>query len=98
MHSIFSSRMLAIELRRVALREDVGTLADALLGSVALVPLDEAVLAHAEILLPATVGTLDALHLATALRLSDAGRVAALLTYDARLAAGAQAHGLATLA
>ena len=62
----FSSRLLAIELRRVALREAMPAVADALLGSVALVPLDEAILVHAETVMPATVATLDALHLAYA--------------------------------
>lgn len=93
----FSSRLLAIELRRVALRESVPALADALLASVALMPLDETILSRAETVTPATVTTLDALHLATALRLADAGLVTTLLTYDGRLAGAADAHGLATL-
>jgi len=94
----FSSRLLAVELRRVALREALPAVADALLGSVALVPLDEAILANAETLTPATVATLDALHLATALHLADAGLLTTLLTYDDRLAAGARANGLTSLA
>lgn len=94
----FSSRLLAIELRRVALREAMPAVADALLGSVALVPLDEAILVHAETVMPATVATLDALHLATAIHLTNAGLVTTLLTYDERLAAGARAHGVPSLA
>lgn len=94
----FSSRLLAVELRRVALREAMPSAADALLGGVALIPLDEGLLAGAETVTPATVTTLDALHLVTALKLSNAGFVTALLTYDERLAAGARAHGLAPLA
>ncbi len=94
----FSSRLLAIELRRVALRETIPAVADALLGSVALVPLDEAILVQAETVPPATVATLDALHLATALHLTNAGLVTTLLTYDERLTAAAQAHGLPSLA
>ena len=93
----FSSRLLAIELRRVALRETIPAVADALLGGVALVPLDEAILVQAETVMPATVATLDALHLATALHLTNAGLVTTLLTYDERLAAGARAHGLPSL-
>jgi len=65
---------------------------------VALVPLDEAILVLAETVTPATVATLDALHLATALLLADAGLVTTLLTYDERLAAGGRAHGLPSLA
>lgn len=94
----FSSRLLAIELRRVALRAGELTIADALLGSVALVPLDEMTLVHAETVPPAAVATLDALHLATALRLAEAGLATTMLTYDVQLAAGAEAHGLSILA
>lgn len=94
----FSSRLLAIELRRVALREAMPVVADALLGSVALVPMNEAILVHAETVLPATVATLDALHLSTALHLNRAGLITTLLTYDERLAAGARTHGLPTIA
>ncbi len=94
----FSSRLLAVELRRVALRENLPAVADALLGSVALIPLDEAILATAETVTPAEVATLDALHLATALRLADAGLLTTVLTYDDRLAAGARANGLTALA
>ncbi len=94
----FSSRLLAIELRRVALREAMPAVADALLGSVALVPLDEAILVHAETVMPATVATLDALHLATAIHLTNGGLVTTLLTYGERLAAGARAHGVPSLA
>jgi predicted nucleic acid-binding protein len=94
----FSSRLLAVELRRVALREALPAVADALLGSVALVPLDDAILVTAETVMPATVATLDALHLVTAMRLADAGLITTLLTYDERLAAGSRAQGLPSLA
>jgi predicted nucleic acid-binding protein len=94
----FSSRLLAVELRRVALRESLPAVADALLGGVALVPLDEAILASAEAVMPATVATLDALHLATALQLAGEGLITTVLTYDDRLTAGAAAHGLSPLA
>lgn len=92
-----ASRLLRLELRRLGLRE--GRLADAdrLLAGVALVPVDEDLLAAAETLPPVTVAALDAIHLATALRLSHAGRLDALMTYDARLAEGARAHGLTVL-
>lgn len=93
----FSSRLLAVELRRVALRRGLPAVADALLGSVALVPLDDTILAHAETVTPANVATLDALHLATALRLAQAGAVTTILTFDLRLAAGARANGLTAL-
>jgi predicted nucleic acid-binding protein len=93
-----SSRLMRVELRRLGLRE--GRLADAdqLLAGVALVPVDEDLLAAAETVPPTTVATLDAIHLVTALRLSHAGRLDAVMTYDARLADSAQQHGLTVLA
>ena len=51
----------------------------------------------AETLAPPGVATLDAIHLASALRVADAGLLGALMTYDTRLAAGAAAHGLRVL-
>jgi uncharacterized protein len=72
--------------------------ADQLLAGIALIPLDEAALAAAETLPPATVSTLDAIHLVAALRLAQAGLLDALMTYDARLAAGAREHRLPVLA
>jgi predicted nucleic acid-binding protein len=89
-----ASRLLRVELRRLALREGILGHADLLLSAVALLPLDEAVLVAAESLEPAGVGTLDAIHLATALRLAEADLISALMTYDARLAEGAREHGL----
>ncbi len=94
----FASRLLAVELRRVALREQVSERADALLGSIALVPLHEELLAAAESVPPAAVATLDALHLVTALKLRDGGLIASIMTYDHRLGAAAATHGLAVVA
>ncbi len=93
-----ASRLLRIELRRLGLR--VGRLEDAdrLVGSVALVPLDDATLAAAETVAPAHVATLDAIHLATVVRLARARRLDAVMTYDARLAEGVRQHGLTVLA
>jgi predicted nucleic acid-binding protein len=93
-----ASRLMAVELRRLASRERLVEAADRIASSVALVPVDEAILAVAEGLPPATVATLDAIHLATALRLRRAGVLDAVMTYDARLAAGAAHHGLRVLA
>jgi predicted nucleic acid-binding protein len=93
-----SSRLLRVELRRLALRHDVLEAASELLAAVALVPVDQATLDDAETVPPASVTTLDAIHLATAIRLQTAGVVDTLITYDARLATGATHHGLAVLA
>jgi predicted nucleic acid-binding protein len=92
-----ASRLMRIELRRLALREGLLDAADQLLSGVALIPLDDAVLAHAETVPPAIVATLDAIHLATALTLATAGFLDTVMTYDARLADGAEQHGLRVL-
>jgi predicted nucleic acid-binding protein len=68
-----------------------------LLAGISLIPLDEQVLAAAETLTPWTVATLDAIHLATAIRLSTTGELDALMTYDKQLASAALEHGLEVL-
>jgi predicted nucleic acid-binding protein len=93
-----ASRLLRVELRRLALREGRLHDADQVLAGIALLPLDEELLAAAETVTPTTVATLDAIHLVTALRLSGAGRLDAVMTYDVRLADGARQHGLTVLA
>lgn len=50
-----------------------------------------------EALSPATVGTLDAIHLATAVRLAEADKLDALMTYDKRLATATREHGIKVL-
>ena len=89
-----SSRLMPVELRRLGQRYDRLADADQLLAGVALLPLDETTLRSAETLAPPGVATLDAIHLASALRVADADLLGALMTYDSRLAAGAAAHGL----
>lgn len=89
-----ASRLAKVELRRLALRKDLVPAADRLLAAVALLPIDEGLLVAAESVAPASVATLDAIHLVTALRLAQAGRVDAVMTYDKRLAEGAREHGL----
>lgn len=92
-----ASRLLRVELRRLALRHDVLEAAGELLAAVALVPADPTLLDDAELVRPASVATLDAIHLVTAIRLAEAGFLETVMTYDARLAAGAAHHGLAVL-
>lgn len=92
-----ASRLLQVELRRLALRHGVLDAADQLLAGLALLPVDEALLTSAETVRPASAATLDAIHLATILRLSSAGLVDAVLTYDRRLAEAAGEHGLTVL-
>ena len=93
-----ASRLLRIELRRLALRHGLLDHADQLLSGVALLPVDEAVLDAAETIQPASVAALDAIHLVTALRLARDALIDAVMTYDARLAEGVQAHGLSVIA
>lgn len=93
-----ASRLLRIELCRLALRHDLLDTAEQLLKRISLLPLDDAILATAETTPPTTVATLDAIHLTTALRLADGGALDAVMTYDRQLADGARAHGLTVLA
>jgi predicted nucleic acid-binding protein len=95
---LVASRLLAVELRRLALRHDLLADADRLISAIALVPLSEPLLRAAELVPPSSVASLDAIHLATALSLASTEEIDSLLTYDAQLAAGAQHHGLAVLA
>jgi uncharacterized protein len=92
-----ASRLLRVELRRVGTREGVLDRADLLLTDISLIALDEEILAAAETLTPSTVTTLDAIHLATAVRLAEADELDALMTYDKRLADGARKHGIKVL-
>lgn len=94
---VVSSRLLRVELRRLAMRANRLDAVTELLAEVALMPLDEAILTASETVIPANVGTLDAIHLATATYLAKAGEVNALITYDKRLAQGAQEHGITVL-
>ncbi|MGI9021372.1 MAG: PIN domain-containing protein [Solirubrobacterales bacterium] len=93
-----SSRILGLELRRLALRHDVLADAEQLLSAVALIPLTDSLMAAAEAVAPPSVAALDAIHLATALDLSQSIQLAAILTYDQRLADGAAHHGIQALA
>jgi predicted nucleic acid-binding protein len=70
---------------------------DELLSGKVLIPIDEEILAAAETIAPHTVATLDAIHLATAVRLASVGKLDALMTYDKQLAGGARKHGLEVL-
>jgi predicted nucleic acid-binding protein len=62
--------------------------AEAVLGGVALVPIDAGIIRSAADLSPAALRSLDAIHLATVLSL--VGDVSRLVTYDTRLAAAAR--------
>jgi predicted nucleic acid-binding protein len=95
---VAASRLLRTELQRVALRDDRQHDAEMLLAGISLLPIDDTVLHTVETLPPSSVGTLDAIHLATALRLATTVQLDAFMTYDQRLADGARHHGLTVLA
>ncbi len=87
-----SSALALTEVPRALRRAGFGTAerrrAREVLTRVALVEVDRRVLAAAAVLDPPTLRTLDAIHLAAALTLRD--DLAALVTYDRRLAAAAK--------
>ena len=85
-----SSALLETELRRVAVRQDLAqaSVSD-VLARVALVDPDRSLFHEAGVLPGATLRSLDALHLATAMRLG-----AAVVAYDIRLIESATALGL----
>jgi len=98
-HAVVSSRLLGIELRRLGLRTGISREEiETWLTGVALVPMEDAILAAAEAVSPASVATLDAIHLATALQLAAEGHVASIMTFDRQLAEGAREHGLTLIA
>jgi uncharacterized protein len=89
-----SSSLLRVELRRLGFRRDLLDRVDTLLAGISLIPLDDAILTAAETVTPLTVATLDAIHLATAVRLAAQNELDAIMTYDKQLAAGAKEHGI----
>jgi predicted nucleic acid-binding protein len=93
-----SSRLLRTELCRVALRENRLEFIEQLLADVSLVPIDESTLIAAETIRPGSVRALDAIHLATAVRLAADGVIDAVMTYDKRLAEAMRHHGLEVVA
>jgi uncharacterized protein len=92
-----SSGLLSVELHRLGLRVNMPAVVSELLSGKVLIPVEAEILAAAETITPPTVATLDAIHLATAVSLSKAGKLDALMTYDKQLAIGAREHGLEVL-
>ena len=80
--------------RRVA--PELTSRADAVVAQVSVVEVSETIRASAASLEPATVRSLDALHLATAIEIGDA--LDAVITYDVRMADAARSLGLAVSA
>jgi predicted nucleic acid-binding protein len=65
-----------------------------LLDLIVRIEIDSGIRILAQTLTPPTVRTLDAIHLATGLRLRDQGRLTSFVTYDKRLAEAASTAGL----
>jgi predicted nucleic acid-binding protein len=80
--------------RRVA--PDLADRAGEVVAQISVVEVSETIRTSAAALEPATVRSLDALHLATAIEIGDA--LDAVITYDARMAEAARSVGLAVTA
>jgi len=95
---IASSDLLRTELLRATRRAapEQMVLARAVLDAIILLTLPSAVFERAAMLEPDLLRSLDSLHLAAALELGD--ELEGIVTYDRRLAAGAQAVGIHTVA
>lgn len=90
----YSSMLARAEVPRAARRVDprASARAHVLLDELDLVEIDEELLTDAAKVGDASLRTLDAIHLATALALGD--ELDAVVTYDTRLAEAAEAEGL----
>ena len=80
--------------RRVA--PELTKKAGEVVAQVSVIDVGEPIRARASMLEPATIRSLDALHLATVIEIGDA--LDAVVTYDARMAAAARSLGLAVTA
>lgn len=89
-----SSELAVVELLRATSRHGsrAERLARSVLAAVALCPLDRRTLMRATQLGPPTLGSLDAIHLASALELAP--HIAAFFTYDRRLQRATRQAGL----
>jgi hypothetical protein len=93
---VLSSAIARTEVVR-SVRRAGGSIARAerVLATIALIPVDEAILREAASLRPPTLRTLDAIHVASALSVGD--DIDGLVTYDARQAEAASLAGLDVL-
>ncbi|MDO8185285.1 PIN domain-containing protein [Conexibacter sp. JD483] len=92
---LWSSELLAVELRRFGMRHRMLRDAEDLLESVRLLPISSGALLRASCVKPAVVRTLDAIHLDAALVLREEHEIAAVLTFDRQLGRGCGHHELA---
>ena len=96
-NQVFSSDLLRTELLRVTRRTvpDLMVRARAILDALVILTLSTEVCERAAILEPRLLRSLDAIHLAAAMEMGDDLR--GLVTYDRRLAAGAESLGIEVL-
>jgi len=92
--SMVTSALATVEVPRAVgpHGEDTVVAAHAVLHQFGLIPIDAVILARAAELLPWTLRTLDAIHVASALLLED--ECEAVVTYDSRMSAACRAAGL----
>lgn len=91
---LVSTQLLRTELHRVRRRSSITAAAvDDALSNIDIAEFDAGDLRRAELLEPASLGTLDALHLAAALKIG----VSAMITLDQRLAEAAELAGIDVL-
>jgi predicted nucleic acid-binding protein len=91
--AVISSALARAEVVRAVRRAGGDTArAEEIVDRLALVPIDDGIIRAAAMLAPATLRTLDAIHLATTLSLG--ADVSALATYDGRLAEAATGAGV----
>jgi predicted nucleic acid-binding protein len=93
--ALVASAVVRTELRRAAARHPEPAAASRtteLLRSVSLIAVDDSILDHGGRLTPPSLRSLDAVHVATALTLG--GRLDLLFTYDSRMIAAAEHHGI----
>lgn len=92
-----SSALARTEVPRACARVDPGLRATALrvVGALDLIAVDDEILDQAAALPPSELRTLDAIHVATALRLAQA--LGAVITYDVRLLGAMRDAGLPAL-
>jgi predicted nucleic acid-binding protein len=93
---VSSAILVAEALRAVRVKKGPAVaLAQRMLRTVQLIPLDNVLLARAGLLDPVIVRTLDAIHLASAMEIGP--DLDGVITYDRRMAEAAATLGLATL-
>lgn len=93
---VVSSALAKVEVLRAVRRlqhsQRLAQRAEAVLDTIALVAIDDAILARAADQAPTTLRSLDAIHLATALHVRE--DLDSMIAYDERLAAAAREAGL----